>query len=1358
MPPVDHREGRSARRPWLHWAACLLLVVVSFRQRVGETTFDTKFDLTADPARALGRSLTLWGNQIDFGGLQNQAYGYLFPQGTWFVVSHAARVPEWVAQRLWSALVLLVAYEGARRLARALGIAGGPVPVVVGLVFALSPRIVGLSGALTGEMLPSAVLPWVCLPVVLALAGRMSARRAAVLSALAVVCMGGVNAAENLATLPLPLLLVATGLVSRAGRRLAAWWALCVTLACAWWMLPLLLLGRYSPPFLDYIETAVATTRPTGWSNSVRGVEHWLGYIFVGGQPWWEAAYEMATGPVFVLLGGAVAALGLLGLVLPRMPHRAPFGLSALTGLVLMTAGHGGPAGTPVAGTVRDLLDGPLSAFRNVHKFDPLVRLPLALGFGVLCLTVAARLADTDRVQALLSSWRTTLSADTVRRLPAVATIGVLALVVGAAAPSLGDTLRHPGWERVPLAWEDAAAWIDADGPGTTLVLPATGFGQQTWGWTVDEPIQGLARSAWAARSQIPLVPPTTIRWMDGLETRLEDGTGSPALAATLASAGVTRVLLRRDLDVLAADVADPARVEEALRRSPGLTPAASFGRAPSGPGPMLEVYRVDGADGVPTTVGADDLPLLTGAPEDVIAAREAHLLRGDQHARVGEPSPGQVPDIVSDGYRRVVRQFGRFHDATSQVMTLDEHVRGGRKVNDFAGVPGVPRVYARYSTLRSVTASTSSGYADSVGQVRPELGPASAVDGDPATYWRSAPFHRARGQWVQLDLRRPRAVGRVTVLLGVDGFSGTPVTRVAVRAGDQQQELPVDQRTGKVVANFDASGPVSTVRVTIESVAGNDPTATAAIRDIDVAGLPVTRSLVVPDSGADAQTSFLFTSEAPRRACVATAVGPRCDAYAARPGAEQGRVSRTFTVHGGGTWRLRGRAVALPTDATARTLLPLGRALAATASSVLGNDPSVSGMFAVDGRPDTPWLASPGDLSPSLSVSWGRPRRIDRIQVDSSLVGALTPYEAVVSAGGRTRVVPVGAGQLGYFDPIVASSATITFHAYAATDGIPRPVGLGEVRLSGVERLARDVARGYELRTPCGLGPEVTVDGVHHRTRVVGTLGEVIDGLPMRWRSCDGPVTLAAGEKHLTVEANDLFTPTQTVLRSLPRTAESPAHGPAVLRTGPVSDTAQLTIAPGPAGVALFGQNVNPGWRASLGGRSLRPVTLDGWLQGFEVPAGRGGRVMIDFPPGTTYRAALVAGAAGIAALVLLLLLELVRPRPVEPIGVTGWSRRRVRALLGVGVVALGLLGGPVVVLGLLGGVVARRLGADVVGLAVAGALAVLVSGIAAVYSPGIGSGSPSGLADLAAAVGVGVLTAAAVSLDVRESVDGAG
>ena len=216
-----------------------------------------------NPDGFLERSLHLWNPALSFGELQNQAYGYLFPQGLFALLGELASVPDWVVQRLWMALVMVVAYEGTRRVFRAL------LPeahwvwcIVAGLAFAFAPRFLGLVGVLSAEVLPTAVLPWVVLPLVHGLNGRLTPRVAALLSGCAVLFMGGVNAVEDVATLPLPALLLVFGLGSMAGRRLAGWWVLAVALASAWWMLPLLVLGRYSPPFLDYIETAAATTFP----------------------------------------------------------------------------------------------------------------------------------------------------------------------------------------------------------------------------------------------------------------------------------------------------------------------------------------------------------------------------------------------------------------------------------------------------------------------------------------------------------------------------------------------------------------------------------------------------------------------------------------------------------------------------------------------------------------------------------------------------------------------------------------------------------------------------------------------------------------------------------------------------------------------------------------------------------------------------------------------------------------------------------------------------------------------------------------------------------------------------------------
>ena len=107
--------GRSPAR-WGVLATYAWLVAMAFLQRPGQTTFDTKFDLTADVQRFLVESLSLWKQDSNFGELQNQAYGYLFPQGTFFLLGESLGIADWVVQRLWTALLLVVAFEGARRL------------------------------------------------------------------------------------------------------------------------------------------------------------------------------------------------------------------------------------------------------------------------------------------------------------------------------------------------------------------------------------------------------------------------------------------------------------------------------------------------------------------------------------------------------------------------------------------------------------------------------------------------------------------------------------------------------------------------------------------------------------------------------------------------------------------------------------------------------------------------------------------------------------------------------------------------------------------------------------------------------------------------------------------------------------------------------------------------------------------------------------------------------------------------------------------------------------------------------------------------------------------------------------------
>ncbi len=550
--------------------ACLLLVALAFSQSPGQLTADTKLDLAVAPLRFLGRALHLWDPAGAFGQLQNQAYGYLFPMGPFFALGELVDAPGWVVQRLWLSLVLVTALLGARALARELGIGTPATQLLAGVAYALSPRVLTVGGPISIEAWPLAVLPWVVVPLVRGARGG-SVRRAAALSGVAVLCIGGVNAAATLAVLPLAGLFLLTRLGSPRGRRLAAWWALAVPLAALWWALPLVLLGRYSLPFLDYIETAAVTTSTTSLVEVLRGTSHWLAYVAVGDGPWWRAGWALVTDPLLIAATALVAGLGLAGLLRRDVPERVFLLGGVLLGTLLVTAGHVGSLPgwlePPLAGPLRELLDGPLAPFRNVHKFDAVLRLPLVLGLAHLASSV--RWQRAERVPEVLRP---------VASRP-VAALAVVGLLVGATPLLTGSLAPRGSFTAFPEAWPAVASWLEESAPeGRALVVPGASFGEYVWGRPLDEPLQPLAGSPWAVRNAVPLGTEGNTRLLDGVEELLESGRGSAGLAPLLRRAGVSHVVVRNDLDWLSAGASWPYLASRALTGSPGVELVQSFG------------------------------------------------------------------------------------------------------------------------------------------------------------------------------------------------------------------------------------------------------------------------------------------------------------------------------------------------------------------------------------------------------------------------------------------------------------------------------------------------------------------------------------------------------------------------------------------------------------------------------------------------------------------------------------------------------------------------------------------------------------------------------------------------------------
>ena len=68
-------------------------------------------------------------------------------------------------------------------------------------------------------------------------------------------------------------------------------------LGSAWWLGPLVVLGGYAYPFLDFIETARITTAVTSVPGILRGASDWVAYIIdAEGHPVWQSGWVVAQG------------------------------------------------------------------------------------------------------------------------------------------------------------------------------------------------------------------------------------------------------------------------------------------------------------------------------------------------------------------------------------------------------------------------------------------------------------------------------------------------------------------------------------------------------------------------------------------------------------------------------------------------------------------------------------------------------------------------------------------------------------------------------------------------------------------------------------------------------------------------------------------------------------------------------------------------------------------------------------------------------------------------------------------------------------------------------------------------------
>ncbi|ROR91414.1 4-amino-4-deoxy-L-arabinose transferase-like glycosyltransferase [Nocardioides aurantiacus] len=1227
-PRVDGPPAGLPVRRTRTVAVAVLAAVVGIRVSVARGLEGTAADLAGDPAGALGRALDGWGSAGSLGDASAAGLRSL-PLAALHRLADAVGVPGTAAQAAWTALVLVLAVVGARRLASVASPAAAGeswAPWVAALVYACGPVLVatGVDAPLDG--LVAALLPWVLLPVVRRDRGWAGAARSTAWLGLA-----------GVGTPVWSLLVLAAGLLAavvvwRRDLRQLLRWVLLAALASTWWG----------------VVTVWEARRATVVTDVLPDADLRLQVAQALGRPAWSLVW-------LLLLALAPAAVAVAGVVVARgRPERLLVGGLLGLGTLLVASGLSSGFRVPVLA-------------------------PAALGGAPAALAPALALWSAAAVLAwgaVVDGLRWHLD-DLVRpprsRTQAGALLACAALVLSAAGVALA-ALERPtdpaaaGTQGAPAdLWRDVAAWSRSAPPGRVLVLPAT-TGRL-------DPVvrQALGGRPWVGRDALPVSTPTATAALDDVLRRVSRGQAAPEVLDGLRRLGVAYVLVRDDLGA-AADRRRPSGLVRAGLASGGATRVLAL---PGGDGAADVV--VDG--GVrPATAGVEvwQLPgsglgrVAVGAPLDVAgdAGTTADLtasgVLGPRAVRLVEDGAAVLSDSA---YRRDVDQREAV-DPDGPALAASQ----GREVVP-PGAAAPPTASRLVSGAEAVTASSSAAEATGDGR-RPGAEPLAAVDGNAFTVWQSRPGVR-EGQWWQLELDAPRRVFGTTVQVVQNVYGGQLVTRVRVDtdAGGREVDVAAD---GRLV--LDDPGPTSRLRITAVAFSGSSPRDAFAIAEVVVPGVTVREELVVPRSSAS--TWVLAARPASRTRCVPAVPLPGrptaepatvCDPSLSVRGRDVGSLDRVLPVPEAGP--VTGRAWVRAPDTVQAAAVADGLAdpsVTATATSVAAQDLVTRAQAAADGDPGTAWRAAPSDEEPALTLAWPERARISGLRL-------VLPDDGLSARPGRVRVQATGAGTGGAapraverrveedgavrFPAVRARGVTVTLldlEGPTSLDSVtaaqsPTAAAVAEVEVDGAPATTYDADAVRTLR--CGLGPEVRVGGTSVRTSVRTSARDLVEGRPVAAVLCDRP-QVAAGETPVSVEATFTWLPLGLVLSRSPAAVgevddDRPAggtSGPAPLEVDADAvahrwSSVDLPV-PGPGTrTVVLAVPAGTGFAARADGVRLRSVTVDGWAQGWVVPEGID-RVSLDYSAGASLRTGAGLGLLGWLAVLGVLVLPRSRNR----------------------------------------------------------------------------------------------------------------
>ncbi len=728
---------------------------------------------------------------------------------------------------------------------------------------------------------------------------------------------------------------------------------------------------------------------------------------------------------------------------------------------------------------------------------------------------------------------------------------------------------------------------------------------------------------------------------------------------------------------------------------------------------PAVEIYRVDDRsdprvelvplDGVARVVGGAESVSLDGMPR---TGQFVTLPQQDGTAA----APARVPLVLTDTPRRREANFGVGTFGSSQTLTETDPLRIAKPTRDY-GFSGDADTTAVAVTggVRSISASSSASDSDSYPQSDPGSMPYAAFDGSMETEWRPNPLKPVVDSWLRADFGRPVSLGGARVTLDPN----TAVTHLTLTTDRGETTVPVDGDVAVLPAVR-----TTTLSLGFRAVQGDAlAESRAAVRDVSVPGVAVTRTVRLPDLPAGEQPDrIVLSGDIGHGGCTLLGPRPLCAAGIARTGEDAAGLDRTFTLPSTTSAEVTVTATPIPDAALQRRVeKALGLEVHATSSSVAVPDLAGGPMAAVDGNLGTAWVASPDDPDPSLTLAWKRPQTIRSLQVVLDGYAAATrPTHLRITSPHGTREAELDEAGLATFAPLRTDELTLHPTSPALASSLDAYtfrrtlVGLGvsDVRIAGVTPELEIPERASTVRVdfPCGAGPALRVAGHTLETTIAPTVGDLLAAAPTPARVCRTDdesakslrATLPVGTVNVVASADDGWLTSSVVLATAGDAAADVVEaGTHEVRAWGATDRTVDVGERTSDSVLVVRENANPGWRAELEGRVLHPIVVAGWQQGFVVPPGAAGTLRLTFAPDRPFRAGLLVGLG----LILLLAIAAFVPerrrqgRRLDHVGRTG---ARVVSVVGAALVVLmgGIWGAAVLGLAVLTFAVVARLG----------------------------------------------------------------